>query len=59
MKRNAIVRETNTITGRDFYIPCYILDIIEDDIFPIKYRYKGKGYSNLIFSTTKERIEII
>lgn len=38
-------------------IPIWIYDIIESDLFPIKFEYKQRGYKGLRFSAIESEIE--
>ena len=39
-----------------YMVPIWVYDINNDDIFPVKFEYKAKGYKGLRFSDTFERI---
>lgn len=56
MKGFLIINSWNTILNK---IPIFILQIDETKLFPVKFRYKGKGYTNLFFTARMSKIEII
>lgn len=34
----------------NYGIPITIIEIVKNDFFPVKFKYKEEGYQNLIFS---------
>lgn len=58
--RNAILTE-DIPTGYNRYsttkFKIRVIEIVADDIFPVKYEYKARGYKGLVFSTMLRKIE--
>lgn len=50
---------TSPVWGVYNKVPIWIVDVVESDLYPIKFKYKFRGYGNLIFSDLKRNIEII
>lgn len=40
-------------------IPIKIIEIVEGDLFPVKFEYAQRGYKGLIFSERRSKIEIL
>lgn len=49
----------NPIWGIYNKIPIWINEIIMDDLFPVKFEYKQRGYKGLVFSERLNKIEFI
>ena len=45
---------TSQVTNR---VPIWVYEVNENDVFPVKFEYKARGYKGLRFSERKERIE--
>jgi hypothetical protein len=38
-------------------VPIWIYEVVEGDIFQVKFEYKARGYKGIRFSERKERVE--
>lgn len=46
--KTAIKYETDG--KKEWKVPVFIINIDKNSLFPVKYRYKGRGYTDLIFN---------
>lgn len=50
---------TEPVWGVIKKIPIKILQIVETDIFPVKFEYAQRGYKGLTFSERLNKVEIL
>ena len=61
--KNNIIRQSAFQLADDIskigytHIPIWVYEIKEDNIFPVKFEYKAKGYKGLRFSERLSRIK--
>lgn len=57
-KQNAILI-TEPVWGIYHSTPIRVIDVIETDLYPVKFEYKQRGYKGLIFSERMNRIKFL
>lgn len=56
--RNALL-VSEVVYGIYMRIPILVIEIKSDDLFPVKFVYKQRGYRSLVFSERLNNIEFV
>lgn len=56
VRRSAMLAVDTFSKQSTYNVPIWVYEIVEDDILPVKFEYKAKGYKGLRFSERKQRV---